>query len=72
MSTCGFKQEHSGKCIYLFIVLHELHLMKGPDTEAIFSVVCSSDIREQQTQLGVCDIRFGQFDLYKQLRLARV
>ena len=29
------------------IVLREYHLMKGPDNEAIFSVVCSSDILEQ-------------------------
>ena len=34
----GFKQD-SGKRVSLFIVLCELHLMKGPETEAIFSVV---------------------------------
>ena len=44
MNTRGRKQEFSGRCVCLFIVLLELHLMKGPDTEAIFSVVCSSDI----------------------------
>ena len=33
----------------LFSVLREFHFMKGPDTEAIFSVVCSSDILEQHT-----------------------
>ena len=31
----------------LFIDLRKLHLMKGPDTEGIFSVACSSDILEQ-------------------------
>ena len=42
----GFKQD-SGKRVSLFIVLREYHLMKGPDNEAIFSVVCVSDILEQ-------------------------
>ena len=43
------KQEYSGKCISLFIVFCELHLMKGPDTltDAVFSFVCSSDILKQ-------------------------
>ena len=42
----GFKQ-NSGKRVSLFIVLRENRLMKGTDTEAIFSVVCVSDILEQ-------------------------
>ena len=42
----GFKQD-SGKRVSLFIVLREYHLMKGPDKEAIFSFMCSSDILEQ-------------------------
>ena len=46
MSTHGRKQEYSGKRVSFYIVLRELHFMKGPDTEAIFSVVCSSDILE--------------------------
>ena len=50
MSTHGLKQEYSGKCVYLFIVLRELHLMESPDTEAIFSVLCSSDILEQHNK----------------------
>ena len=49
MSNRGRKQEYSVKRIYLFIALLDLHLMKGPDTEAIFSVVCSSDILERIT-----------------------
>ena len=45
----GLKQEYaySGKRVSLFIVLRELHLMKVPDTQAIFSVVCSSNIVEE-------------------------
>ena len=31
----------------ILTVLHEFHLMKGPDTEAIFPVGCSSYILEQ-------------------------
>ena len=31
----------------LCIVLRELHSLKGPDTEAIFAVVCPSDILKQ-------------------------
>ena len=46
MSTHGRKEEYSGKLVYLFIVLRQLDLMKGPDIEAIFSVVRSSDILE--------------------------
>ena len=44
----GFKQD-SGKRVSLFIVLREFRSTKGPDTEAIFSVVCSSDILEYHT-----------------------
>ncbi len=46
MGMRGFKQD-SGKRVPLFIVLREFHFMKGPDTEAIYSVVCLSDIPEQ-------------------------
>ena len=48
MSTCGRKQEYSGESVFLFIVFRELHFiwLKAPDTEPIFSVVCSSDILE--------------------------
>ena len=34
----GFKQD-SGKRVSLFIVLREYHLMKGPDNEALLSVI---------------------------------
>ena len=33
----------------LFIVFDEVHLSKDPDTEAIFSVVCSSDMLKTHT-----------------------
>ena len=46
MSTRGRKQEYSGKRVFLFNVLRKLHLMKVPDSEAIFSVACSSNILE--------------------------
>ena len=62
----GFKQD-SGKRVSLFIVLREYHLMKGPDNEAIFSVVCSSDILEQH-DISACDI-FSKFGFYKQFDL---
>ena len=39
--------------------------MKGPDNEAIYSVVCSSDILEQHS---VCDI-FSKFGFYRQFDL---
>ena len=38
---------YSCKRLFHFIVLDVLYLMKCPDTEAIFSVVCSHDILEQ-------------------------
>ena len=44
---CRRKQEYSCKRVYLFIVFRELHLMESPDTEAIFSVLCSSVILKQ-------------------------
>ena len=46
----GFKQD-SGKRVFLFIVLREYHLLKGPDNETICSVVYSSDILEQRKQM---------------------
>ena len=42
MSTHGRRQVY--KHVSLFIASRELHLMKIPDIEAIFSVVCSGDI----------------------------
>ena len=49
MSTCVRKQEYSGRCLsnaVLLIVLCDLHLTKGPGTEAILSVN-SSDFLKQ-------------------------
>ena len=46
MSTSRIQTE-LGKRVSLFIVLREYRLMKGTDNEAIFSVVCVSDILEQ-------------------------
>ena len=43
--------------LVLFIGLRELFLMKGADTESIFSVVCSSDILKQHN--SACDIFLG-------------
>ena len=47
----GIKQEYSGKRFSLFILLRELHLTKGPDTDAI---VCSNDMLELHNIINNC------------------
>ena len=62
MSTRGRKQEYSDMRLsnaVLFVVLRELHLMKGLDTEAIFSVVCLNEIIKKHNIKAPWDTFFG-------------
>ena len=69
MSTTADSNRTRASASSLFIVLREFHLIKAPKTEAIFSVMGSSDIVEQHNIVKRLWHLFRNLFFYKQFDL---